>query len=293
MPMKARYTVLDGEILAQERSSLKHDYVPDPLGSVVALYDTNQTKTDTFSYWPYGEEKSRTGTTPTSFRFGGTVGYYADPANRYYIRAREYAAGQGKWLSVDRFWPHEDAYLYQANRPLTGLDREGFSRGIAFWKCYNGLVGRGWNPPAACRECKARTGSSIGCEGPPFGPPKPEGPSGPAYGWPDCMANCIEALDPMTAGLGDKAWIGQGLIYGLVGSVPKRPIAQRIIGRTIPAIGSPWTCGLSILTLKYELPPYVRRIGRYGNGLWIIYGNGLFILEAYCAAACARNPRAY
>jgi hypothetical protein len=53
-------------------------YVPDPLGSTVALLDNTQTQTDTFTYWPYGEERVRTGTTPTPFRFVGTAGYYRD-----------------------------------------------------------------------------------------------------------------------------------------------------------------------------------------------------------------------
>ena len=63
-----RYTVIDGEVLSESRGGVKRDYVPDPLGSTVALLDNTQTKTDTFSYWPYGEEASRTGTTPTPFR---------------------------------------------------------------------------------------------------------------------------------------------------------------------------------------------------------------------------------
>jgi hypothetical protein len=46
-------------------------YVPDSLGSTVALLDNTQTQTDTFSYWPYSEVNTRTGTTPTPFQFGG------------------------------------------------------------------------------------------------------------------------------------------------------------------------------------------------------------------------------
>ena len=42
-------------MVAQERGGVRHQLVPDPLGSTVALYDAAGTKTDTFSYWPYGE----------------------------------------------------------------------------------------------------------------------------------------------------------------------------------------------------------------------------------------------
>ena len=61
--MKARYTVIDGEIIAEKRNGVRSLYVPDPLGSTVALLDNTQAQTDTFSYWPYGENDTRTGAT--------------------------------------------------------------------------------------------------------------------------------------------------------------------------------------------------------------------------------------
>jgi hypothetical protein len=72
MAMKARYTVINGEVIAEKRTGVRRLYVPNPLGSTVALLDNTQAKTDTFEYWPYGEERSRTGTTATPFRFLGT-----------------------------------------------------------------------------------------------------------------------------------------------------------------------------------------------------------------------------
>ena len=78
MPMKVRYTTLDGEIVAESRGGVRKQYVPDPLGSTVALLDGTQSITDTFRYWPYGEVASRTGTTPTPFQYVGTKGYYLD-----------------------------------------------------------------------------------------------------------------------------------------------------------------------------------------------------------------------
>ena len=75
MTMKARYTVVDGEIIAEKRNGVRRTYVPDPLGSTVALLDNTQAQTDTFSYWPYGEVSARTGTTGTPFQYVGTRGY--------------------------------------------------------------------------------------------------------------------------------------------------------------------------------------------------------------------------
>ena len=74
MAMKVKYTVMNGEILSENRGGVERDYVPDPQGNTIALMDSNQTITDTFNYWPYGELQSRTGTNPTPFRYVGTKG---------------------------------------------------------------------------------------------------------------------------------------------------------------------------------------------------------------------------
>src|SRR6478672_8945864 len=94
-----RYTVLDGEVVSENRGGVERDYVPDPLGSTVALLDNTQTQTDTFSYWPYGEERSRTGTTTTPFTHVGSLGYYHDSAARAYVRARYLDVRRGNWLT--------------------------------------------------------------------------------------------------------------------------------------------------------------------------------------------------
>lgn len=130
MPMKARYTVIDGEVIAEKRDGVRREYVPDPQGSTIALLDDTQTKTDTFSYWPYGEEASRTGTTPTPLRFVGTLGYYRDSSSETYVRARHLRPEQGRWLQEDKvviFVQDLNAYLYVYNRPTVYRDPSGYS----------------------------------------------------------------------------------------------------------------------------------------------------------------------
>lgn len=90
MAMTARYTVIEGEIISQTRGANRREYVPDANGNTVALVNDSATVTDTFTYWPYGEVKTRTGITPTPFQLGGTVGYYTDSLGRAYVRARSY-----------------------------------------------------------------------------------------------------------------------------------------------------------------------------------------------------------
>ena len=99
MAMRVTYLVLDGEIISENRNGVERDYLPDPQGNTIALLDNTQTKTDTFTYWPYGEVKTRTGTTPTPFQYGGTWGYYIDSSSRLYARRRVEDAVKGRWMT--------------------------------------------------------------------------------------------------------------------------------------------------------------------------------------------------
>jgi RHS repeat-associated protein len=144
-----RYTTVNGEIIAEKRNGVRRLYVPDPLGSTVALLDNTQTQSDTFSYWPYGEEKSRTGTTPTPFRHGGSTGYYTDGGSRAYVRKRHYLKTLGRWVTVDPLWPDEAAYAYAANSPLVFVDPSGNTCAIPFFDCTN-------VPGGACEYARSR-----------------------------------------------------------------------------------------------------------------------------------------
>lgn len=147
-----RYTVANGEIIAEKRNGVRRSYVPDPLGSTIALLDNTQTKTDTFSYWPYGEVQSRTGTTATPFQFVGTLGYYRDATDRMYVRARYLRPNLGRWQTVDPYWPVEEAFGYAGANPLTYVDFSGKS-----WlpTCHVSLV-----EETPCDKCK-RLGRNV------------------------------------------------------------------------------------------------------------------------------------
>jgi RHS repeat-associated protein len=126
--MSARYTVIDGEVIAQERSGVRHQLVPDPLGSTVALYNDAGTKTDTFQYWPYGESAARTGTTVAKFQYVGAYGYYTDSSSRNYVRARYLSSSKGRWITEDRDMSNEsliNLYRYAFLSPAIYFDFNG------------------------------------------------------------------------------------------------------------------------------------------------------------------------
>lgn len=131
--MKVRYTVLDGEIVEENRNGVIADYVADPLGSTVALLDGSHSKSDTFNYWPYGEVQSRSGSTPTPFQFVGTLGYYRDSSSRTYVRARHYRQNLGRWQTVDSLWPGQDQFGYVRGRVVSYRDRSGLFFGYGNW----------------------------------------------------------------------------------------------------------------------------------------------------------------
>jgi len=108
------YVTVQGEIVSEIRNGVRRDYVPDPLGSTVALLDGSQNRTDTWEYWPYGEVRARTGAISTPFQFVGSLGYYRDSATRTYIRARHYRQGLGRWQAEDPlgYWPGPTLHAY-------------------------------------------------------------------------------------------------------------------------------------------------------------------------------------
>jgi RHS repeat-associated protein len=134
MATTVRYTTIQGEVITEKRAGVRRTYVPDPLGSTVALLDSTQAQTDTFTYWPYGEEKSRTGTTATPFRFVGTLGYYRDNNSRVYVRARTFKADCGRWLTEDPIGFRSmdlNMYRYSENSPTCKVDPSGED----VWRC--------------------------------------------------------------------------------------------------------------------------------------------------------------
>lgn len=128
MALAVVFSTVNGQIASENRGGTERDYMPDTLGSVAALLDSTQTKTDTWDYWPYGEVAARTGTSTTPFTFVGTLGYFKDLLDKLvYVRARHYQPNYARWLTVDPLWPKEPTYSYSSARPIDRVDPSGKS----------------------------------------------------------------------------------------------------------------------------------------------------------------------
>lgn len=155
MTMTVSYLTINGEILSETRDGVESDYIPDPLGSTAALIDSSHTITDTFTWRPYGEQRSHSGSSVTPFGYTGTLGCYTDSAsNRIYEHARVFLPQTTVWQTADPLWPGQLAYAYCGGSPAVGADPSGWSPGSNFAWCMNWWTSKGFSARQACNRCK-------------------------------------------------------------------------------------------------------------------------------------------
>jgi len=156
--MSVAYTTINGEIVSEKRNGVPSDYIPDALGSTIALLSDTHQITDSWTYWPNGQVRTRTGTNPTPFTFGGTVGYHSDLVDNFtYVRARELRVALSRWQIVDALWPLEHAYGYARCSPTTWIDASGLDSCLqAALGWVNAIGGQpGGSRSSAFRQCQS------------------------------------------------------------------------------------------------------------------------------------------
>ena len=95
------------------------DYLTDSLGSIVTTVDQSLTVVSTARYKPYGADLATTGTMP-SFGYVGSPGYRRAklPYSDLYVRKRYLASVDGRWTTVDPWWPDLETYSYAGDSLL-------------------------------------------------------------------------------------------------------------------------------------------------------------------------------
>lgn len=99
---------------------------PDQLGSTRALTDTTGALIATYTYDPYGNLTSTSGTATTPFLYAGQ---YRDlESNLYYLRARYYDPTTGQFVARDPLTGKtHQRYAYATDSPLNNADPSGLA----------------------------------------------------------------------------------------------------------------------------------------------------------------------
>ncbi|MBC2717914.1 MAG: hypothetical protein HF978_21650, partial [Desulfobacteraceae bacterium] len=117
------------DLVSQDRSGVKSYFHHDGLTSTRALTNSSETVTDTYDYEAFGNIIQQTGNTQNSFLFAGES--LDSAVNWYYLRARYYNPGIGRFVTTD---PLEGKpldpvtlhkYMYAKMNPVMYIDPSG------------------------------------------------------------------------------------------------------------------------------------------------------------------------
>lgn len=117
------------DLISQDRAGATSFYHYDGLGSTRALSDATGTITDTYHYEAFGEVLGQTGTTENSYLYTGEQ--FDGSLNQYYLRARYYDQGIGRFTQMDTWMGNNydpvtlHKYLYANADPVTYVDPTG------------------------------------------------------------------------------------------------------------------------------------------------------------------------
>ncbi len=138
------------DLISQNRGGDTHFYHYDGLGSTRALSDQMAVVTDRYDYEAFGQLRQQSGETENNYLY---TGEQVDPnTGNYYLRARFYNPGSGRFLSMDRFDGINQEpvtlhkYLYGNADPVNMVDPTGLfslgsiSMGTAVRGILNGMA---------------------------------------------------------------------------------------------------------------------------------------------------------
>ncbi|MEJ2754521.1 MAG: RHS repeat-associated core domain-containing protein [Gammaproteobacteria bacterium] len=148
------------DLLSQRRSGADYFYHYDGLGSTRALSDATGSITDTYDYETFGTLLNKTGETANDYLFTGEQ--YNQGLGQYYLRARYYDQGVGRFTQMDTWMGNNydpvtlHKYLYANVDPVNYVDPTG-KFGVGSFSFSSGI-----SLTFSLARFTARAGSPIG-----------------------------------------------------------------------------------------------------------------------------------
>ncbi|WP_433918423.1 hypothetical protein OIE50_14640 [Streptomyces canus] len=150
-----------GTLTAMTTGGASQYYLTDVQGSVIGLVDASGKRTATYSYGPYGEARTTTGTNQP-YRYTGT---YLDPSGLYKMGARYYDPQLGRFTQPDPSGKESNPYAYAAGDPVNRTDPSGLlslGEGLGLAGTVVGLVALApVSAPVAIGAAAVGTGLSV------------------------------------------------------------------------------------------------------------------------------------
>ncbi|MFB8751849.1 RHS repeat-associated core domain-containing protein [Streptomyces parvulus] len=150
-----------GTLTAMTSGGASQYYLTDVQGSVIGLIDATGKRTATYSYGPYGEARTTSGTNQP-YRYTGT---YLDPSGLYKMGARYYDPQLGRFTQPDPSGKESNLYAYAAGDPVNRVDPSGLlslGEGLGLAGTVVGLVALApVSAPVAIGAAAVGTGLSV------------------------------------------------------------------------------------------------------------------------------------
>lgn len=132
-----------GELISRVEASTSHWFQSDLAGNVVGLADVSGNLVNQYRYLPFGETTTLAAGIANPFTFVGSFGVMQEAGNRYHMRARQYDAGLGQFLSNDPLAaeggdPNYRRYAF--NNPVNTIDPSGLKCPDSVQKEYDKLA---------------------------------------------------------------------------------------------------------------------------------------------------------
>ncbi|MHC1727572.1 MAG: RHS repeat protein [Syntrophobacteraceae bacterium] len=115
-------------LLALATPTGRYCYHFNPARSTIAITDMTQAVVNSYAYEPFGQILAQQETFPQPFKFVGKYGVMAEPNGLYYMRARYYDPGVGRFISEDPIGfagGDVNLFAYVQNNPVKWVDPEG------------------------------------------------------------------------------------------------------------------------------------------------------------------------